>query len=203
MKNLFSYIVLPLIVLGLFIWQLDNLESFFKQYPNAVDGATLIFILVTTTISIVIAYKSYKNSIEQERRKEKRQSNRLKNDINRKTQKLRTRINTVNLEYIVNHEVEGSDLLYTVMKDKNTQKDISKFKNIIDEALSENPTVFTEEDAELISNRIMQLENLLVMINIYMKKEDDESTTIPQEVLNGNSLKEYIQQNIDTVTKRI
>ncbi|WP_145464397.1 hypothetical protein [Staphylococcus hominis] len=203
MKNLFLYIVLPLIVLGLFIWQLDNLESFFKQYPNAVDGATLIFILVTTTISIVIAYKSYKNSIEQERRKEKRQSNRLKNDINRKTQKLRTRINTVNLEYIVNHEVEDSDLLYTMIKDKNTQEDISKFKNIIDKTLSENPTVFTEEDMELISNRIMKLENLLVMINIYMKEEGDESPTTSQEVLNGNSLKEYIQQNIDTVTKRI
>ena len=90
-----------------------------------------------------------------------------------------------------------------MIKDKNTQEDISKFKNIIDKTLSENPTVFTEEDMELISNRIMKLENLLVMINIYMKEEGDESPTTSQEVLNGNSLKEYIQQNIDTVTKRI
>lgn len=203
MKNLFLYIGLPLVVLVLFIWQLDNFEKFFKHYPHAVDGATLIFLLVTTTISIVIAYKSYKNSIEQEIRKEQKQSNLLKSAINRKTQKLRTRINTVNLEYTVGHEVEGWDLLYTVMKDKDTQADILEFKDIIDEALSENPTGFTEEDTELISNRIMKLENLAVTVGIYMKNEGKESSTIPQDAFGGDTLKEYIQKSIDAVTHKI
>lgn len=203
MKNFISYIVLPILVLALFIWQLNNLEKFFKKYPHAVDGATLVFLLVTTTISIVIAYKSYKNSIEQEIRKEQKQSNLLKSAINRKTQKLRTRINTVNLEYTVGHEVEGLDLLYTVMKDKDTQADILEFKDIIDEALSENPTGFTEEDTELISNRIMKLENLAVTVGIYMKNEGKESSTIPQEAFGGDTLKEYIQKSIDTVTHKI
>lgn len=202
MKKLGLYITLILVVLvlfTLFIWQLDNIENFFKQYPHTVDGATSIFLLVTTTISIVIAYKSYKNSIEQEKRKEQKQSNLLKIDINRKTQKLRTSINTVNLEYIVRHEVEGLDLLYTVMKEKDTQSDILDLKDIIDEALSENPTGFTEEDTELISDRIMILDNLSVIVGIYMKNESDESRTS----LNVNSLKKYIQQSIDTVTNEI
>lgn len=202
-KNLFIYIGLPLVVLVLFIWQLDNLEKFFKHYPNAIDGATLVFVLITTTVSIVIAYKSYKSSVEQEIRKEQKQSNLLKNAINRKTQKLRTRINTVNLEYTVNYEVEGLDLLYTVMKDKDTQSDILKFKDIIDKVLSENPTGFTEKDTELISNRIMKLENLSVMVGIYMENEDKGSSTTPQGDLGGNSLKEYIQQSIDAVTNKI
>lgn len=203
MKIFFSFIVPPILVLALFIWQLDNLEKFFKQYPHAVDGATLVFVLVTTTISIVIAYKLYKNSIEQEIRKKQTQSNLLKSAINRKTQKLRTRINTVNLEYTVGHEVEGWNLLYLVMKERDTQKDILEFKNIIDEALSENPTGFTEEDTELISNRIMKLENLAVMVGIYMKNEGKESSTIPQEAFGGDTLKEYIQKSIDTVTHKI
>lgn len=203
MKNFFSFIVPPILVSALFIWQLDNLEKFFKKYPHAVDGATLVFVLVTTTISIVIAYKSYKNSIEQEIRKKQTQSNLLKSAINRKTQKLRTRINTVNLEYTVGHEVEGWNLLYLVMKERDTQKDILEFKNIIDEALSENPTGFTEEDTELISNRIMKLENLAVMVGIYMKNEGKESSTIPQEAFGGDTLKEYIQKSIDTVTHKI
>lgn len=201
-SNLFLYIVLPLLICVLFIWQVDNFESFFKQYPHAFDGLTSILALVATTISIVIAYKSYKNSVEQEIRKEQKQSNLLKDAINRKTQKLRTRINTVNLEYTVNHEVEGLDLLYTVMKDKDTQSDILEFKDIIDKELSENPTGFTEKDTELISNRIMKLENLSVMVGIYMENEGEGSSTTPQGALGRNSLKEYIQQSIDAVTNK-
>lgn len=203
--NLILCIGLPLAVLGLFIWQLDNLEKLFKKYPHAFDGLTSALALVATTISSVIAYKSYKNSVEQEIRKEQKQSNLLKDAINRKTQKLRIRINTVNLEYTVNHEVEGLDLdlLYTTMKDKDTQSDILEFKDIIDKALSEHPTGFTEKDTELISNRIMKLENLSVMVGIYMKNEGKESSTTPQGALGGNSLKEYIQQSIDAVTNEI
>src|SRR5699024_5931525 len=152
MKNLFLYIGLPLVVLVLFIWQLGNLEKFFKKYHHAVDGATLIFLLVTTTISIVIAYKSYKSSIEQEKRKEQKQSNLLKVSINKETQKLRTRINTVNLEYAVKYKTKDFDLLYTLMEEKDTKTDILEFKNILDKATSENITGFTEDDANLIIN---------------------------------------------------
>lgn len=202
MKNFISYIVLPILVLALFIWQLDNLEKFFKKYPHAVDGATLIFVLVTTTISIVIAYKSYRNSIEQEIRKQQKHSNLLKFSINRKTQNLRTRINTVNIEHTVNHETE-KDLLYIEIERKDTQADILKYRDILDKALSENPTGFTEEDAELISNRIMKLENLAFMVSIYMHNDSDELNKTTQEVLGTKSLKRHIQERIDAVTHKI
>ncbi|MCD8898503.1 hypothetical protein [Mammaliicoccus sciuri] len=197
------YIVLPLVVVGLFIWQLDNLEKFFKQYPNAIDGATLVFLLITTTLSIVIAYKAYRNNIEQEIRKEQKQSKLLKISINRKTQKLRTRINTVNLEYTVKHEVEGIDLLYILMKEKNTQRDILEFKDILDKALSENPTDFTEEDVNLINDSSIKLENLAFMVVSYVKSEGGEINHTPQEVLGGLTVKKYIQRNIKAVTEKI
>lgn len=202
-KNLVLFIVLPLAVLFLFIWKLDNLEKFFKQYPNAIDGATLVFLLITTTLSIIIAYKSYRNSIEQEIRKEQKQSKLLKITINRKTQKLRTRINTVNLEYTVKHEIDDFDLLYTVMKERDTKVDILEFKDILDKALSENPTSFTEEDMNLIINRSIKLENLAFMVGSYVISEGNESNTIPQEALGGITVKGYIQQNIDAVTEEI
>lgn len=154
-KNLVWLTVLPLATLFLLIWEMDNLEKFFKQYPHAVDGVTSIFALVVTTISIVIAYKSYKNSIKQEIRKEEKQSNLLKLSINRKTQNLRTRINIVNTEYVTKHEAEDFDLLYMEMPRKDTHKDV------LENTISENPTGFTEKDAILISNRIVKLENLV------------------------------------------
>ncbi|WP_192945742.1 hypothetical protein, partial [Staphylococcus cohnii] len=201
--NLILCIGLPLAVLGLFIWQLDNLEKFFKKYPHAIDGATLIFVLVTTTISIVIAYKSYKSSIEQEKRKEQKQSNLLKVSINKETQKLRTRINTVNLEYAVKYETKDFDLLYTLMEEKDTSADILEFKNILDKATSENITGFTEEDANLIIHRSRKLENLAFMVNSYMINEGSGSNTTPQELIGGKTVKEYIQRNIDAVTKEL
>ena len=197
------YVIALLIVIGVFIWQLDNLEKFFKQYPHAIDGGTSAFVLFTTTLSIIIAYKSYRNNLEQEIRKEQKHSNLLKNLINRKTQKLRTRINTVNLEYTVKHKIEGFDLLYIVMKEKDTKKDISDFRDIIEDVLSENPTGFTEEDTKLISHRIRTLENLSFIVGGYMMSEGDVSNTEPQAVFGGNSTKEYIQKNIDAVTRAL
>lgn len=60
------FIIVPLIVIGVFIWQLDNFEKFFKQYPNTIDGGTLLFVLVTTTLissdlSALILESDYKD----------------------------------------------------------------------------------------------------------------------------------------------
>lgn len=202
-KNLLIYIGLPLVVLSLFIWQLDNLETFFKQYPNAINGATLVFLLITTTLSIIIAYKSYRNSIEQEIRQQQKKSKLLKISINRKTQKLRMRIKLVNSEYAVRHEVEDFDLLYEIMKERNTKKDILEFKDILDKVVLENPTNFTEEDMNLIINRSMKLENLAFMVIGYMGSRGDELDNIPQELLGGRTVKEYIHHNIVAVTDKI
>jgi len=59
----------------------------------------------------------------------------------------------VNTEYVTKHETEDFALLYTEMQRKYTHKDI------LENAISENPTGFTEKDAILISNRIAKLEN--------------------------------------------
>src|SRR5699024_8098467 len=160
-KDLVLYIGLPLVVLCLFIWQLDNLEKFFKKYPHAVDGGTLLFVLITTTISIIIAYKSYKTSTNQVEKAEKRQSELVKRLLNNKTQHLRTRINTVNLEYFGDYEIEGVDLLYMTMNEKDTQEDIKNFIEIIKQIHEDKLNQLTLEDEKLVYDRVFMLNSLL------------------------------------------
>lgn len=198
-KNLVLYIGLPLIVLCLFIWQLDNLERFFKKYPHAVDGGTLLFVLITTTISIIIAYKSYKTSTNQVEKAEKKQSELVKRLLNNKTQHLRTRINTVNLEYFTDYEFEDMDLLYITMNEKDTQEDIKNFIEIIEQIHEDKLNQLTLEDEKLIYDRVLMLNSLLAFVNIYMNRTTNKLITDKQ--LKEFGIKENIQKRIDEVTQ--
>lgn len=192
------YIIVPLIVIGAFIWQLDNLEKFFKQYPNAIDGGTLLFVLVTTTLSIMIAYKSYKTTTEQKEREENKQSELVKRLINNKTQNLRTRINTVNLEYFTGFEMDKMDLLYVSMREKNTRKDIIEFIKIIEQIHDDKLNHLTLEDQKLIYDRVLMLNSLLAFVNMYIDENPDKIFT--DEKLKEAGIKKIIQESIDKVT---
>lgn len=198
-KDLVLYIGLPLVVLCLFIWQLDNLEKFFKKYPHAVDGGTLLFVLITTTISIIIAYKSYKTSTNQVEKAEKRQSELVKRLLNNKTQHLRTRINTVNLEYFGDYEIEGVDLLYMTMNEKDTQEDIKNFIGIIKQIHEDKLNQLTLEDEKLVYDRVFMLNSLLALVNIYMDRTTNKLVTDKQ--LKEFGIKNTIQKRIDEVTQ--
>ena len=198
-KDLVLYIGLPLVVLCLFIWQLNNLEKFFKKYPHAVDGGTLLFVLITTTISIIIAYKSYKTSTNQVEKAEKRQSELVKRLLNNKTQHLRTRINTVNLEYFGDYEIEGVDLLYMTMNEKDTQEDIKNFIEMIKQIHEDKLNQLTLEDEKLVYDRVFMLNSLLALVNIYMDRTTNKLVTDKQ--LKEFGIKNTIQKRIDEVTQ--
>lgn len=172
---------------------------FFKHYPNAINGSISIFTLFTTIISIIVAYKSYKTTLKQRDREEKKQSELVKRLLNHKTQHLRTRINTVNIEYITQSEEEDYDLLYITMEEKDTRKDITEFIKIVEQIHDDKLNHLTLEDQKLVNDRILMLNSLLTFVNLYIDIKSNKVITNKQ--LKKFDIKTNIQERIDKVTQ--
>ena len=192
-------IIIAILLMFVFVWQLNNLEMFFKHYPNAINGSISIFTLFTTIISIIVAYKSYKTTLKQRDREEKKQSELVKRLLNHKTQHLRTRINTVNIEYITQSEEEDYDLLYITMEEKDTRKDITEFIKIVEQIHDDKLNHLTLEDQKLVNDRILMLNSLLTFVNLYIDIKSNKVITNKQ--LKKFDIKTNIQERIDKVTQ--
>ncbi|MGT2610330.1 hypothetical protein ACVQ92_06900 [Staphylococcus aureus] len=60
----------------MFLNTLIKLREFLVEYPNILKAFVALFTLLTTVISLVIAYKSYDNSVkQQEKDKEEKKTN--------------------------------------------------------------------------------------------------------------------------------
>lgn len=193
-KNLFIYIGLPLVVLVLFIWQLDNLEKFFKHYPNAIDGATLVFVLITTTLSIVIAYKSYSSNIKLIKDDKIKQSYKVKRLVYVSIRELIYDLNEF-LKTYENYEHESKSEVITMYIEKfniedKLSKAIEKTNKIREEKID---TLILEDDKELEDN-IRQMELIKIAISLYysvvdikdFNKESTEKTLM-------NVIKKFIE----------
>ncbi|MFF0676942.1 hypothetical protein ACFYSI_13570 [Staphylococcus xylosus] len=193
-KNLFIYIGLPLVVLVLFIWQLDNLEKFFKHYPNAIDGATLVFVLITTTLSIVIAYKSYSSNIKLIKDDKIKQSYKVKRLVYVSIKELIYDLNEF-LKTYENYEHESKSEVITMYIEKfniedKLSKAIEKTNKIREEKID---TLILEDDKELEDN-IRQMELIKIAISLYysvvdikdFNKESTEKTLM-------NVIKKFIE----------
>ncbi|KZG46985.1 hypothetical protein [Staphylococcus epidermidis] len=194
----FLYIGLPLVVVGLFIWQLDNLEKFFKKYPNAIDGATLVFVLITTTLSIIISYKSYKSNIKLFKDNKNEQSYKiqqlLKTETKDSIQKLigfksnykRTQINIFD-------EIKKLDL-ENELKNMGTKiKDIRE-KNI--ESLIPRDFEKIQDDLELISAIEIQVAYYNTLLEL-IETQENIRDSLPE------SAKEQIKQHEETLMYEI
>jgi multisubunit Na+/H+ antiporter MnhG subunit len=77
-----------------------QIEGILEEYPNILKAFVALFTLLTTVISLVIAYKSYDNSVKQQEKKNKEKKNKqfeensdriinsLKSDLAKYTRKI-------------------------------------------------------------------------------------------------------------------
>ncbi|HDH6438986.1 TPA: hypothetical protein PI833_002819 [Staphylococcus aureus MRSA-Lux-28] len=93
-----------------------QIEGILEEYPNILKAFVALFTLLTTVISLVIAYKSYDNSVkQQEKDKEEKNkqfeenSDRIINSLKSDLAKYTRKINVFRLGY-TNSDVEFSEL---------------------------------------------------------------------------------------------
>lgn len=207
------FIIVPLIVIGVFIWQLDNLEKFFKQYPNAIDGGTLLFVLVTTTLSIMIAYKSYSSNIKLFKENKEEQSYKIQQLIQTETKDFMQKLLGFYIAYEIAYENEKpqleDELITNNIKSLDLENEFGRIATSIKDIRKSNIESLMPQDLEKIENDLELINELKINVAYYttlMKLIDGNKIRINYFSKQGKQQlqeqKEKLMQGINKLTQR-
>lgn len=207
------FIIVPLIVIGVFIWQLDNLEKFFKQYPNAIDGGTLLFVLVTTTLSIMIAYKSYSSNIKLFKENKEEQSYKIQQLIQTETKDFMQKLLGFYIAYEIAYENEKpqleDELITNNIKSLDLENEFGRIATSIKDIRKSNIESLMPQDLEKIENDLELINELKINVAYYttlMKLIDGNKIRINHFSKQGKQQlqeqKEKLMQGINKLTQR-
>lgn len=203
------FIIVPLIVIGVFIWQLDNLEKSFKKYPNAIDGGTLLFVLVTTTLSIMIAYKSYSSNIKLFKENKEEQSYKIQQLIQTETKDFIQKLLGFYIAYENKKGQLEDDFITDNIKSLDLENEFERMATSIKDIRKSNIESLIPQDLEKIENDLELINALKIHVSYYttlMKLIDENeigidyfSKEIQKQV---QEQKEKLMQGINKLTQR-
>lgn len=203
------FIIVPLIVIGVFIWQLDNLEKFFKQYPNAIDGGTLLFVLVTTTLSIMIAYKSYSSNIKLFKENKEEQSYKIQQLIQTETKDFMQKLLGFYIAYENEKPQLEDELITNNIKSLDLENEFGRIATSIKDIRKSNIESLMPQDLEKIENDLELINELKINVAYYttlMKLIDGNKIRINHFSKQGKQQlqeqKEKLMQGINKLTQR-
>lgn len=203
------FIIVPLIVIVIFIWQLDNLEKFFKKYPNAIDGGTLLFVLVTTTLSIMIAYKSYSSNIKLFKENKEEQSYKIQQLINTETKDFMEKLLGFYIAYENKKGQLEDDFITDNIKNLDLENEFERMATSIKDIRKSNIESLIPQDLEKIENDLELINALKINVSHYttlMKLIDENETGIDyfskETQKQVQEQKEKLMQGIKKLTQR-
>lgn len=203
------FIIVPLIVISVFIRQLDNLEKLFKKYPNAIDGGTLLFVLVTTTLSIMIAYKSYSSNIKLFKENKEEQSYKIQQLIQTETKDFIQKLLGFYIAYENKKGQLEDDFITDNIKSLDLENEFERMATSIKDIRKSNIESLIPQDLEKIENDLELINALKIHVSYYttlMKLIDENeigidyfSKEIQKQV---QEQKEKLMQGINKLTQR-
>ncbi|MGO1820143.1 MAG: hypothetical protein ACTH0S_10735 [Senegalia sp. (in: firmicutes)] len=203
------FIIVPLIVIGVFIWQLDNLEKFFKKYPNAIDGGTLLFVLVTTTLSIMIAYKSYNSNIKLFKENKEEQSYKIQQLIQTETKDFMQKLLGFYITYENKKGQQEDDFITDNIKRLDLENEFERIATSIKDVRKSNIESLMPQDFEKIENDLELINALKINVAHYttlMKLIDENENGIDyfskETQKQVQEQKEKLMQGVNKLTQR-
>lgn len=134
-----------------------QIEGILEEYPNILKAFVALFTLLTTVISLVIAYKSYDNSVkQQEKDKEEKNkqfeenSDRIINSLKSDLAKYTRKINVFRLGY-TNSDVEFSELA----KELSIKSNLEEIEKLTSQVRSSKSTELAKMDEVNIVNLVL------------------------------------------------
>ena len=162
-----------------------QIEGILEEYPNILKAFVALFTLLTTVISLVIAYKSYDNSVKK-KKKDKEEKNKqfeensdriinsLKSDLAKYTRK----INVFRLGY-TNSDVEFSELA----KELSIKSNLEEIEKLTSQVRSSKSTELTKMDEVNIVNLHTASDSALFLFDIYENTSRENDETFEKEII--------------------
>ncbi|OLF26444.1 hypothetical protein BSZ10_12015 [Staphylococcus aureus] len=162
-----------------------QIERILEEYPNILKAFVALFTLLTTVISLVIAYKSYDNSVkQQEKDKEEKNkqfeenSDRIINSLKSDLAKYTRKINVFRLGY-TNSDVEFSELA----KELSIKSNLEEIEKLTSQVRSSKSTELTKMDEVNIVNLHTASDSALFLFDIYENTSRENDETFEKEII--------------------
>lgn len=162
-----------------------QIEGILEEYPNILKAFVALFTLLTTVISLVIAYKSYDNSVkQQEKDKEEKNkqfeenSDRIINSLKSDLAKYTRKINVFRLGYM-NSDVEFSELA----KELSIKSNLEEIEKLTSQVRSSKSTELTKMDEVNIVNLHTASDSALFLFDIYENTSRENDETFEKEII--------------------
>lgn len=162
-----------------------QIEGILEEYPNILKAFVALFTLLTTVISLVIAYKSYDNSVkQQEKDKEEKNkqfeenSDRIINSLKSDLAKYTRKINVFRLGY-TNSDVEFSELA----KELSIKSNLEEIEKLTSQVRSSKSTELAKMDEVNIVNLHTASDSALFLFDIYENTSRENDETFEKEII--------------------
>lgn len=162
-----------------------QIEGILEEYPNILKAFVALFTLLTTVISLVIAYKSYDNSVkQQEKDKEEKNkqfeenSDRIINSLKSDLAKYTRKINVFRLGY-TNSDVEFSELA----KELSIKSNLEEIEKLTSQVRSSKRTELAKMDEVNIVNLHTASDSALFLFDIYENTSRENDETFEKEII--------------------
>jgi multisubunit Na+/H+ antiporter MnhG subunit len=163
-----------------------QIEGILEEYPNILKAFVALFTLLTTVISLVIAYKSYDNSVKQQEKKDKEKnkqfeenSDRIINSLKSDLAKYTRKINVFRLGY-TNSDVEFSELA----KELSIKSNLEEIeKKLTSQVRSSKSTELAKMDEVNIVNLHTASDSALFLFDIYENTSRENDETFEKEII--------------------
>lgn len=196
MKKIIKYSILLIIlvvVIGLFIFP-KEIEGYLSNYPHTLQALIGLFTLLTTTLSIGVAYATYSKNIKQQKKMEEEKQHVFQENSKRIIENIRDELsnNTRELTYfLLTVKMYNFDFKEDVVE-SGIMEILSTIEENILKEKKEHITLLTGDDISYLNNLYQLCSNSQSMIDIYTNTYE-ESTKQENKDFQTKTLNELIE----------
>ena len=203
MKKIIVILMIVLAVLiGLFVLRPREVEDFLSKYPHSIDTLTTIFTLLTTIISVCVAYKAYSTNVKMINEDKRERSYKAKKILRMNVDKPIKNLINFKSHYKFLEKEENENFFDDIFEQYQVMNQIIAIEDFIKEIRNSKMENLTKEDDENLENKMNLLHLTKAMIVVYerhkgnkypiseLKESEKEIKILIEDIIQAMSVRE-------------